>query len=169
MQVGFDTYQDLIGVFLKILEKRFGKSLISVVLYGSVARGKASQTSDVDLLIILGDPPKNYHRRLDPILESQKQLECSSMYKKIKDQLGVFPFFSYLILSKEEAQENRYIYLDMIEDGKILYDRDGFFFRKMQGMKKRIKELGSKKIYLEDGSWYWDLKPDLKPGEVFAL
>jgi len=29
--------------------------------------------------------------------------------------------------------------------------------------------LGSRKVILGNGSWYWDLKPDWKPGEVIEL
>jgi len=32
-----------------------------------------------------------------------------------------------------------------------------------------MKELGSKRVFLTDGSWYWDLKPDLRIGEVFEI
>ena len=29
--------------------------------------------------------------------------------------------------------------------------------------------MGAKRIGLDDGSWYWDLKPDYKPYEVIEL
>jgi len=32
-----------------------------------------------------------------------------------------------------------------------------------------MEELGSKKVFLEDGTWYWKLKPDLKFGEIFEI
>lgn len=38
---------------LAILEKKFGDSLLGVVLFGSEARGEARDTSDIDLLIVL--------------------------------------------------------------------------------------------------------------------
>ena len=56
-----------------------------------------------------------------------------------------------------------------MEDGKILYDRDDFFQERLSTLKRRLQELGSKKVYLKDGSWYWVLKPDLKLGEIFEL
>lgn len=82
---------------------------------------------------------------------------------------GLSPYFSYLILNYEDALKNRKIYLDILEDGIILYDPVRFFREKLNEFKKRIKELGSRKIVLEDGRWYWVLKPDLKFGEVFEL
>ena len=41
--------------------------------------------------------------------------------------------------------------------------------RKLEQLRARLKELGSRRIELDDGSWYWDLKPDLQPGEVVTL
>jgi hypothetical protein len=32
-----------------------------------------------------------------------------------------------------------------------------------------MAELGSRRIELPDGGWYWDLKPDWRPGEVVDL
>ena len=79
------------------------------------------------------------------------------------------PYFSYLILSKEEALENKYVFLDMIEESIILFDRDSFFKNRIEEMKRRLEILGSRRIFLKDGTWYWDLKPDLSIGEVFEL
>ncbi len=82
---------------------------------------------------------------------------------------GYFAYLKPIIFSKEETKENRYLFLDVIEDGVILHDREGFFEDRLKSFKKRLEELGAKRFFLEDGSWYWVLKPDLKPGEVFKL
>ncbi|UCD72018.1 MAG: nucleotidyltransferase domain-containing protein [Syntrophobacterales bacterium] len=169
MGFGFEFYKGMLERFLELLKQTFGDSLVSLVLYGSVARGDAEADSDIDLLLILRDPPNNYHRRLDQVLGVQSDLEREEVYKRMRERLDIEPFLSHIILSKEEADENRYIYLDMVEDAKILYDRDNFFAQRLKVIKKRLRELHSKRVWLEDGTWYWDLKPDLKPGEVFTL
>jgi len=56
----------------------------------------------------------------------------------------------------------------MTEDIEILYDRNQFFQKRLDRLKKRLHELGSKKIWKGE-MWYWVLKPDLKPGEIFSL
>jgi hypothetical protein len=38
-----------------------------------------------------------------------------------------------------------------------------------KAIKEKLKKLGSKKVVLPDSSWYWDLKPDMKPGEVIEI
>ncbi|MCX7994561.1 MAG: nucleotidyltransferase domain-containing protein [candidate division WOR-3 bacterium] len=168
MKIGYNYYKKLLDIYISILKKELGDSLISVVLYGSVARNSATLHSDIDLLVVLKEGKENYYQTLQPLLKAQKNLEKDQIYKKFSHN-DMHPHFSYLILSSDEASKNRKIYLDMIEDGIILYDRGEFIRKKFKELKSRLKELGSKKILLKDGRWYWDLKPDLKIGEVFEL
>lgn len=81
---------------------------------------------------------------------------------------GLTPFLSLLVLSLEEANENRFLYLDMIEEAIILVDQGGFFSKKLESLRRRLKELGAKKIR-RNRDWYWDLKPDLKLGDSVLL
>ena len=62
----------------------------------------------------------------------------------------------------------RRILLDMLDDGRLLYDRGGFFAGELAALKERLDKLGSKRIWKGD-AWYWDLKPDFKPGDEIVL
>jgi hypothetical protein len=84
------------------------------------------------------------------------------------DAIILPPEISTLVLTREEASENRYIFLDMIEDARILFDQDEFFQERLKMLAARLDELGSRKVRFND-TWYWDLKPDLKLGEVITL
>jgi predicted nucleotidyltransferase len=53
--------QDL-QCFLRVLHSRYGEDLVSVVLFGSWARGEARAESDIDLLVISKHFPRS---RLD--------------------------------------------------------------------------------------------------------
>lgn len=51
----------------------------------------------------------------------------------------------------------------------MLHDPDGILARELEAIRQRLRELGSRRIELPDGSWYWDLKPDWRPGEIVEL
>ena len=55
-----------------------------------------------------------------------------------------------------------------VEDTRILYDEGGFFAAVLDRLRARLRQLGSRRIW-RGNAWYWDLKPDFKPGEVFEL
>ncbi|KPV63686.1 MAG: hypothetical protein AOA66_0708 [Candidatus Bathyarchaeota archaeon BA2] len=57
----------------------------------------------------------------------------------------------------------------MILEGVILYDKDNFITLLLERLRKRLEELGSRRIQLPNGSWYWVLKPDLKAGEDLVI
>ncbi len=166
-RIGYSEYKVLLNDFVNLVQQVLGDQLISVVLYGSVARGTARPDSDVDLLVVLRMAPAGYWKRLQPFLPILSKLRREPCWKKLEEQ-GITPFLSLLVLSLEEASENRYLYLDMVEEAQILVDQGGFFRSKLDDLQKRLKELGARKVQ-RDGEWYWDLKPDLKPGEVITL
>ena len=47
---------ELIKECKKVLAEYYGSRFKGLVLYGSTARGQASPTSDIDLLVLLGQP-----------------------------------------------------------------------------------------------------------------
>ncbi len=160
----YKDYKKILNRFNQLLQEKFGADLISLVLFGSVARGAAKPESDIDLLIILENAPDSYYRRLEPVVDIELKLRREAF-----ETTGSAPMFSSIILSKEEAMVNRNIFLDMLDASIILYDKDDFFKNRLKELKKRLLQLGSKKIVLEDKTWYWNLKPDSVPGETIEL
>lgn len=68
----------------------------------------------------------------------------------------------------DEAVAGSPLFLDMVEDVEIHYDRDKFFEQRLDVLKKRLEDLGARRIW-HGNAWYRDLKPDYTPGEVFDL
>ena len=91
----------------------------------------------------------------------------SSEYRKLKQQ-GRSAFISDLFLTPDEAKAHPPILLDLTDDAFIAYDRNGFLKEVLQDMKRRLKELGARKIKARKGH-YWILKPDARPNEVIEV
>jgi hypothetical protein len=106
----YKDYQQILTQFKQLLLESFGANLLSLVLFGSVARGAAKQESDIDLLIILKDAPDSYFRRLEPVIDIELKLRDEAF-----ETTGAASNFSSIVLSEEEAMENRNIFLDMID------------------------------------------------------
>ena len=150
---------------VKLLQARLGDRLISIVVYGSVARGTARKDSDIDLLVVAEGLPKSRMKRQQIFLEVEEGL--NSVVEELWSK-GVHVDFSPIMLTPEEASKIRPIYLDMVEDAVVLYDKDMFFETILERLRKRLKELGAKRIWVGD-KWYWMLKPDIRFGEVVEI
>ena len=60
-----------------ILENLYGDRLQGLILYGSVARGDADKTSDIDLLVLL-EKPLDYFKELRTITDALYQVQLES-------------------------------------------------------------------------------------------
>ena len=56
----------------------------------------------------------------------------------------------------------------MLEDARILVDREAFLAKAFEKLRARLEQLGARRIWRGD-AWFRDLKPDYHPGEVFEL
>jgi hypothetical protein len=146
----------------------YGENLLSAMVFGSAARGDFRKDSDLDLLIILGESEDSIGKRIDEFMKIEWGMRKSLEYKMLKDQ--ELPHrIEPVILDLEEFRKHPPFLLDLITDAKILIDKDDVFSREMDVLKKRLQEVGAKKVILERGRWYWILKPDIKWGEIVGL
>lgn len=143
----------------------YGNWLVTLGVYGSVGRGAATQFSDLDILLVV----KNLQQgRLSRIREFDKLEALVTDVLTNGEKVGYQVDLQPVIKTPEEVQQGSLLFLDMLEDLKILYDRDSFFETFLSGFKSRLNGLNARKI--KKGSmWYWDLKPDYKAGEIIHL
>ncbi len=71
--------------------------------------------------------------------------------------------------SAQKLATHPWILLDIADHGLILFDPEGILARESEAVRQRLKELASERIQRPDGSWYWELKPDWRPGELITL
>ncbi len=161
-------YREYVNRVVSLLKARLGDSLISVVLFGSVARGKADEGSDVDLLVVSKDFKGSFGERFQLFQEIDRDLLNSEARRRLRRE-GYGTLISPIPLTPKEVEGNPPILLDILTDGIVLYDREGFIKGCLAELKGRLKALKARKVQLGDGRWYWDLKPDYKLGEVVEI
>lgn len=166
MGLGYERYKLLIDKLFAELKQSFGEDVIlSFAIFGSVARGEARENSDIDILVVHKPVEFDPVRRLAQLLVHR--IYRSHEYEQLQRD-GLNPDLYVIFMTEKDLYDRPLILLDILDHGIILYD-DGTLEKRFKSLKKRLTELGSKKVVLDDGTWYWDLKPDWKPGEVFEL
>ena len=161
-----ERFKELEAMLLSEIKSFYGKRLISVVVFGSVARETQTFVSDIDILIIAKELPNGRIRRIREFDSVEEKIE--PRLKSLQQKEGIHTYISAIIKSPEEAEKGSLLFLDMVEDGRILFDENRFFRGVLDKLRNRLKELGSKRIW-RGNAWYWDLKPDYKPGDVIEL
>jgi predicted nucleotidyltransferase len=121
------------------LKKRLGKSLISVVLFGSRARGTNSETSDYDLFIVAKNLPKNRLKRV----------------KKIRDVLFSSEIrINTIVKTPTEVELNLTpLMLEIFTDG-ICLSGNSYFNVHRKSVKRVIEQAGLKRFFMEN-EYYW--------------
>jgi len=160
-----EPYRDLVEGLLEALREILDGGLVSVVVFGSVARGEAREDSDVDLLIVARDLPASRARRVRLFESAEDKIE--SLLERLHSQ-GIHCYLSPVILTPEEASRIPALFLDMVEDAVVVYDPGGFFVNLLERLTRRLRELGAERVRLGK-KWYWRLKRDYKPGEVIVI
>ncbi len=163
MNLKESPYSTLLDNLLKILKKNCGDNLVSLILYGSIARGDYKLDSDIDLLIIFEKLPKKRLSRQKFFILLENEVSFTELNEK-----NYYPTFSPILKTREEARFLSPLYLDMINDAIILFDKDNFFYDVLQTLNSQLIKLGAKKKNIGK-KWYWDLKPTYKFGDDIVI
>ena len=144
------------------LERRFG--VVSLDLFGSFARGQAREDSDIDLLVVVARVASDTMPRFVRLLH---ELEADPVATRLRDR-GLRPDPYPVFMTARDLEARPQILLDILDHGIVLHD-SGPLGDRMERLRRRMDELGTRKVTHADGSWHWDLKPDWAPGEVVEL
>ena len=142
-----------------------GDDLLAVACFGSVARGEPTSESDLDLYLVTRNPVAALSdKRLERIICLRETREYQALHRQ-----GFRPDPMPIFHSAEKLATHPWILLDIVDHGLILHDPEAILGQELDVIRRRLEELGSKRIQRPDGSWYWDLKPDWHPGETISL
>ena len=158
-------YDLLLDAVLAELRRGYGDRLVAAAVFGSVGRGTPRDDSDVDLLIVARDLPEGRIRRVEEFLPMEARLERAL---QLIQGDGAPVMLSPVFKTPEEVERGSPLFLDMVDDARIVYDPEPFLAAYLDRLRSRLRELGARRVWLGN-AWYWELKPDLRPGEVFSL
>lgn len=129
------------------LQQVLGDNLVSLVLFGSRARGDARPESDWDLLLIAKNLPSPFfarHLYLKKILPVGWAGQLSVLAKTVDEFDAGIPA----------------LFLDIALDGLILYDPNGYATQRLSYLKKLIQQKGLH--HQQQGTdliWHWQHFP----------
>ena len=131
---------------VSFLTSHFGEDFVALALFGSQARGTATEDSDVDLLLIasnLEPRPWTRSREIGGIAYSVGPPHKSILARTPDEFLSGFPSY----------------YLDLGLDAVVLYDTDGFLTNALARIREIIEEAGLERRWIDDGHhdyvWEW--------------
>ena len=121
--------------------------------------------SDIDLFVVIQNLPVGAFRRRAVV-----QAVREAMLPDLEGlwDAGIFTDVIEVLRTPEEAQRFHLLYLDMMDEALLLYDRDRFLADRLAQVRERLDELGATQRQIGTIT-YWDLKPDFVPGEVISL
>ncbi|ODS35849.1 hypothetical protein BEH94_05605 [Candidatus Altiarchaeales archaeon WOR_SM1_SCG] len=134
-----ERHEKSINEFVEMLLDKFKDRIAAIVLFGSVAKGTAKRTSDIDLLIIAHDVPKR-------MLDREEMLADEIMKIIKKHYVRIMP-----ILLEPQELSTRYInplFYGMLTGYSVLYDPQKLWSNYLLKIKPRI--LQKKPIYIEN-------------------
>jgi len=118
---------EIINKFTEKCKERFRKDLVSVVLFGSYARGTAKEYSDIDLLVIAKNLPKDWRER-------DKVLNDVVMDFIMKYSVRVFPIFATPRAMETSLRFGNPLLYGILTGYKILVDEENFFHDVMENL-----------------------------------
>ena len=127
--------------------------LVSIVLFGSHARGDVKETSDFDLFVIAEELPVKVFQRI------------LFIRKPLKGQFA--ERICIIAKTPEEVLKNLpSLFLDLGLDGIILFDKDNFFKNLQIKIREIIQQAGLQRKKV-NGEFYWEWQtPPLKGWEI---
>ncbi len=140
-RVARDVMEDCRQV-LKCLQERLGEKLVSVIVYGSAARGELREDSDIDLYVFSEGLPQGSLKR---------SLFLSGLVSEIQTARRI------TLRGKAPSELNEIVplFLDLAADGVVLFDRGGIAAELLGKVRRATKRAGLVRFRTDRGFYGW--------------
>jgi predicted nucleotidyltransferase len=133
--------------FVKACKEKFREDLVSIILFGSYARGNFKEASDVDMLVIVKKLPKNWKGR-------KKLFE--EIIKKINENYG--KYVEVIPLTEKELVSNikhcNSFLITLLLGHRVLFDKNFF----VENFKSFANILRKERFLYYEGGKKWEIK-----------
>jgi hypothetical protein len=157
-------FAHLLVKFFYVLKENLGENLLSLGLFGSVAKGTAQMDSDIDLYIITENTELSLVERTEYFLKLKHDDLISQEIEFLHSQ-GYNAKINFISKEKNNLSTN-FFTIDITFDMIVLFDI-GILKQFLVKNKKIIKEQGIQKKFYEKEKYYLDL--NIKFGEIFEF
>ena len=123
--------RDYINGFVDLITRK--EKVMGIMLFGSVARGLYRKDSDIDVLIAIRGNAINCIDEIEESIDGVEELRAPLV------QMGFYLRIRPLILSLEDLKIFRPIYLSIVDEGVILFERRDALTNFMTDIKRDIK------------------------------
>jgi predicted nucleotidyltransferase len=131
-------FEDTLSRVLGELKSRFGNDLVSVVLFGSHARGNAHWHSDVDLLVVANNLPSGW-RKQDAVALAIEELG-----------LVLGQAVQIILVSPGDVRYSvesiAPLMLEIWDAHRCVFDPEGFFAAQITRFTQNMTERGARKL-----------------------
>jgi len=136
-----ERFESLLRMLLGKMVALYGNRLVSFVVFGSVGRKAMRPDSDIDFLLVVEDLPRGRLRRVAEFetIESEMRPHLEEAHGD-----GIYAALSPVFKTPSEVRAGSPLFLDMVEDSRILYDKNDFFQKELDRM-RALEEFGGKK------------------------
>jgi predicted nucleotidyltransferase len=125
------------------IKRYFGSRIISIVLFGSQARGTATEHSDIDLVVIVKGMPSNWRK--------QKEINIEVRWIEELSDLPVSIILKNPTTVKSSLSVIQPLLFGILKSYKVLYDPTNFFETQAEIYRKKMKKWKVEEI--ADHTW----------------
>lgn len=159
------AFERLLGAVIDACRALYASRLVALAVFGSVGRRTPRPDSDLDLLLVVDPLPDGRLARVAEFDVIEPGLAAALTAAR---DAGVRTRLSPVLRTPDEIRAGSPLLLDMTDDARLLVDCDGFLAGVLERLRARLAAQGARRIW-RGNAWYWDLKPDYRPGDVFEL